>query len=584
VNAEQIATALHARKAGQSTWSAKCVVHDDKTPSLSISESPTGQTLVHCHAGCDQGAVIAELKTRGLWHAEEQRDAPDTHTQLGKPSKFWDYRDEIGQVVLRIFRWDSVTGKTIRQASLQNGTWVWKSLPDKRPIYQLPKILAGTDKTILICEGEKAADAAATLFPEHVCTTWPGGAKAIGKADFSPLHGRSVILWPDNDEPGLSAMRELRDTLKSYSCNPRIADLTALGELPQGWDLADAKGFDVETLRACIDKASDKPKTRYTLMTGAELAQLPPLSWLIKNIFPMEGVAAIFGASGSGKSFLALDAACAIAEGAEWFSYSTKRAPVVYVSLEGEAGLKLRCDAWCKHNGKPLPDLLRFVLRQSFELTNERDIADLAEISPQGSVIFIDTLNRAAPMADENSGKDMGTILLGLKRLQELTRGLTVAIHHCGKDAGRGLRGHSSLHAALDAAIEVSADGDARQWNLYKSKDSSGDLRQGFKLEQIALGFDEDGDVATSCACLPVEAPTQKPKAAGKNQLVALTALREWTREHPDNKHVSSETISDLLRKQGIGRQRKPEVLNYLVSARVITPSVGGFSVDEAML
>jgi hypothetical protein len=45
---------------------ACCVAHDDRTPSLSVSERD-GKLLVHCHAGCDQRAVIAALKARGLW-------------------------------------------------------------------------------------------------------------------------------------------------------------------------------------------------------------------------------------------------------------------------------------------------------------------------------------------------------------------------------------------------------------------------------------------------------------------------------------------------------------------------------------
>ena len=72
---------------------------------------------------------------------------------------------------------------------------------------------------------------------------------------------------------------------------------------------------------------------------------------------------------------------------------------------------------------------------------------------PPGAVVFLDTLNRAAPTADENSSKDMGEILSAAKLLQSLINGLVVLVHHTGKDATKGLRGHSSLFAALDAAV-----------------------------------------------------------------------------------------------------------------------------------
>ena len=131
--------------------------------------------------------------------------------------------------------------------------------------------------------------------------------------------------------------------------------------------------------------------------------------------------------------------------------------------------LRVRAQAWETHNGHTLPDGLHMVL-QPFKLTDPRDVKDLATVVPAGAVVFIDTLNRAAPTADENSSKDMGEILEAAKRLQSLTGGLVVLVHHTGKDATKGLRGHSSLFAALDAAVEVSRDGDRRDGELPKPK------------------------------------------------------------------------------------------------------------------
>jgi hypothetical protein len=64
----------------------------------------------------------------------------------------------------------------------------------------------------------------------------------------------------------------------------------------------------------------------------------------------------------------------------------------------------------------------------------------------------------------------MGEILEAAKRLQSLTGGLVVLVHHTGKDATKGLRGHSSLFAAMDAAVEVSRDGDRREWKVAKAR------------------------------------------------------------------------------------------------------------------
>lgn len=153
---------------------------------------------------------------------------------------------------------------------------------------------------------------------------------------------------------------------------------------------------------------------RYRLLGSADLHALPPLSWCVCGVLPSVGLAGLYGPSGSGKSFLALDMAAAIAEGSRWFDRRVVTTPVVYCALEGESGFKLRVQAWEKHNGRPLPDRLRMVL-QSVTLTEPQDVKDLAAVAPAGSVIVIDTLNRTAPTADENSSKDMGQILEAAK-------------------------------------------------------------------------------------------------------------------------------------------------------------------------
>ena len=85
-------------------------------------------------------------------------------------------------------------------------------------------------------------------------------------------------------------------------------------------------------------------------------------------------------------------------------------APVVYAALEGEAGFRNRVMAWEARHGRKLPDGLRLML-QPFRLTAHEDVRDLAAVIPTGAVVFLDTLNRAAPTADENSSTDMGVIL-----------------------------------------------------------------------------------------------------------------------------------------------------------------------------
>ena len=70
-----------------------------------------------------------------------------------------------------------------------NGVTSWhrKAITDRRPLYHLDQLAARPDAMVLVCEGEKSADAAAELFPDYVCTTWQGGTGAVAKTDWTPL-------------------------------------------------------------------------------------------------------------------------------------------------------------------------------------------------------------------------------------------------------------------------------------------------------------------------------------------------------------------------------------------------------------
>lgn len=270
-------------------------------------------------------------------------------------------------------------------------------------------------------------------------------------------------------------------------------------QIPDLVNSASAKFSPVVDFSALLAQSQAANEPRYRLLGWPELETLPPIRWRVRGILPSTGVAAIYGPSKSGKSFLSFDLACAIAEGRDWFGYRTTPADVVLVCLEGEAGYKLRAQAWMQHHGRPLPERLRLVL-QPWKVTAPQDVADLAAVVPAGAVVFVDTMNRASPNADENSSKDMGQIIEGTKALQSLTGGLAVLVAHTGKDATKGLRGHSSLIAALDGAIEVAREGNRRTWTADKVKDGADGAVHPFALETLELGHDEDGEPLTSCA------------------------------------------------------------------------------------
>ena len=171
------------------------------------------------------------------------------HHRFGQPSGVWQYRDASGRLFGAVCRFDLPGGGK----DVVPLTWArhadgreqlrWLSFAKPRPLYGLDLLAANPDAGVLIVEGEKAADAARRISP-GVVVTWPGGSKAARFADWSPLAGRKVVVWPDRDQPGIDAARAIAKALAGIAAKIRIIEPPA-GPM-DGWDLADAvaEGWD----------------------------------------------------------------------------------------------------------------------------------------------------------------------------------------------------------------------------------------------------------------------------------------------------------------------------------------------------
>lgn len=269
-----------------------------------------------------------------------------------------------------------------------------------------------------------------------------------------------------------------------------------------------------------------RPVTRYKMKSARDVLRSDPIKWRVKGVIPERGIAAIYGPSGSGKSFLVVDMAISIAKGADWFGYRAKSCPVVYVCLEGEAGLSVRLSAY-RAKGS-IPKGIKFI-DQPVNLLDTKDLRDLVtaiKANHMGEgIVIIDTLNRAVPGMDENSSVDMGHAINACKLIQQGVGGLVLLVHHSGKDATKGLRGHSSLHAALDAAIEVKRSGDDREWSVAKAKDGADGKGHPFMLEVVNMGDDEDGDPITSCVIRPSAGAGVRAKPLTQAQQIGMDAF-----------------------------------------------------------
>lgn len=267
--------------------------------------------------------------------------------------------------------------------------------------------------------------------------------------------------------------------------------------------------------------------TRYKLQSATQVLRSDPIRWRVKGVLPQHGIAAIYGPSGSAKTFLALDLAMSIAKGAEWFGYRVVPCPIVYACLEGEAGLSVRIAAY-RRKEKAIPAGIEFIT-QPMNLLETKDMRDLVAAirayDATDGIVILDTLNRAAPGMDENSSADMGHAINAAKLIQQGVGGLVLLVHHSGKDATKGMRGHSSLHAALDAVIEVKRSGDDREWSVAKAKDGADGKGHPFILEVVNMGDDEDGDPITSCVIRPSAGAGVKTKPLTQAQQMGIDAF-----------------------------------------------------------
>ena len=247
----------------------RCPAHEDSNPSLSV-EQHNGRVLVHCHAGCPQDAVLDALAAQGLdirrsndvnsdGHISDYR-----HPKLGKSSYVWPYYDAAGKLIGYVARFETGDGKQFRPLVLIDGRWRAQGLPEPRPLFNLPAILERQDALVLVCEGEKATEAASKRFPHLVATTSMHGAQSPHKTDWSPLKDRRVTVWPDHDKAGADFAKRVAKLAQDAGAAPvRIVKLPV--SLPEGWDLADdpPSGLDFDKLLAdapeCETSDADSP-------------------------------------------------------------------------------------------------------------------------------------------------------------------------------------------------------------------------------------------------------------------------------------------------------------------------------------
>jgi len=265
--ARSIAAAIGGRVSKTSTgYSCRCPAHDDHDPSLSVADAPDGRTLVHCHAGCSQESVLEALRGLGLWTLQKPSTIAKVEPMRPKGipgnwkekrlTKIYHYVTQNGEIVGYVARYEDSDGKDTIPFFKQrpDGSWQAGAPAEPRTLYGLPTLTRGGP--VYVTEGEKAADALIKL--GHACVTSQGGSNAGARSDWSPLAGRDVIVWPDNDLPGQKYAAAVRSCLRGIASSVRLVDVPRMNPDKPGWDAADWGGLGQialvdETPRPALD-------------------------------------------------------------------------------------------------------------------------------------------------------------------------------------------------------------------------------------------------------------------------------------------------------------------------------------------
>jgi hypothetical protein len=582
--AEACAALLNKRQKSPTGWKACCPAHEDRNPSLFLADGRDGLALV-CYAGCTYQNIVQALEARGAELSRKSEGMPSSLGALGEYHQHWDYRDSHGTVIMRVCRWNKSGGrKEIRPLIRGVEGWEWKHHPNPRPLFQLDRLANEPEKPVIVVEGEKTAHAAQRLFPDHIATTWSGGAQSVGQADWSPLKGRDLTLIPDCDVPGRKAMEWVRQNLTAVAASIRIVDPAekAGAPLPDSWDLADALQED-RPVAGWLD--TEKPAQRFKRLSEIIANPTRP-QWLIRDIIEQGVIAVLLGPRGTYKSFIAIHWAMTIA---------VEGMSVAIISAEGR-GIDRRFRAWLtKHAPKLKPENLPiYALEQRVDFTSLESVAaicadiDAMELPPV--LIIIDTLSKNSGGMDENSNSEAKTFIGNLDVHLKRRYGATVLlVHHTGHVEKGRARGASALEADTDAAYVIARTPGERQVTVSRERfKDSGDLPPlAYRADVIDLGeIDDDDRPVTSLALVPIDSSTVAAEARGYaprglRQRELLSTLKDLQSKSENVLIWGPHEMRRIAREMGMSKQTAQDSCAALAHF-YLRASVGGYRLPDS--
>jgi putative DNA primase/helicase len=449
----------------------RCPFHDDKIPSLSVNLEKGGWK---CFAGCGSGGVLDfEMK---FSRCDQDTARANVAQLLGekqmsyitsKPEATYQYLDEAGRLVFEKLRYP---GKrfVLRRPDGKDG-YIYRLDEGLKPLYRLPEVLVAN--YVFICEGEKDADNVRALNLGNREKNWFVAATTnfdgAGKwRDEYPVYfaGKSVVIFPDNDEPGRKHADQVAASVYRYTHRVKVV---ALPGLPDKGDVSDY--LKTHSPQDLIQQINATPGWVLSSTSGGPRILVPvpgfassareEIDWMVEGIIERGANGAIVAEPKVGKSWAAIDLALSLALGVGFLGFRIPRpVKVAFVSREDNPSLT----AWrIRHlfasKRSDNPNLLETNLwintrQQSKQLLLDNAeqctelIADLRLVKPE--FLILDVLN-TLHTRDENDNTEMRQVLSRLDEIQrEVGCGIGM-VHHYNK-TGSGsmtqrMRGSSAI-------------------------------------------------------------------------------------------------------------------------------------------
>jgi replicative DNA helicase len=313
----QVAALPRAKQLPDGSYNVPCPVpghgqgKGDRTPSCHVwHDKAKDRMAAQCFAGCEFEDVKRALEDLGVW------DKPKRDRQEEKEYHILDGAGKELGVHIRIDKPDG--SKTFK--------WKPRGLKPESMLYGLHLLGKKPKAGVVVCEGEKAADAAQLAVPKAVALgTVCGASSCPNAAVLKQLEGRIVVLWPDNDEMGLKHMRRVAQLLKGVAREIRMVAVEGLKPKADAADLfkadalklvREAAAYDPEraprpeNIRTFVDVEKEVLKTLDEYAVGNRQDVVPTglrrLDGVLNGGWQKSAMTIIAGPSGAGKTTLVL--------------------------------------------------------------------------------------------------------------------------------------------------------------------------------------------------------------------------------------------------------------------------------------